>query len=79
MMVLEFQIGTTDEERYCTGSEDESRCADSSSASHESVTSLSSDASVRGEEARIMEVPRAEANTRPVRSTYSFNSAIEVL
>lgn len=63
---------TTDEEHYCTGSEDESRCADSSSASHESVTSLSPDAPVRGEGVTSVEVPRAEANTRPVRSTRSI-------
>ncbi|KOB73565.1 putative retrovirus-related pol polyprotein from transposon tnt, partial [Operophtera brumata] len=59
------QRNTTDEEHYCTGSEDKSRCADSSSASHESVTSLSPDTSVRGEGVTIMEVPRVEATTRP--------------
>ncbi|KOB78926.1 putative retrovirus-related pol polyprotein from transposon tnt [Operophtera brumata] len=61
----ELRRNTTDEEHYCTGSEDKSRCADSSSASHESVTSLSPDTSVRGEGVTIMEVPRVEATTRP--------------
>lgn len=63
---------TTDEKHYCTGSEDESRCADSPSASHESVTSSSPDALVRGEGVTSVEVPRVEANTRPVQSTRSI-------